>query len=150
VSHCGRRTVSTHVQIVPLFLSRGLEVITRKNVSEEPIITSSLYLHAIELIVNALFYNPHLTIAFLDSRSATATFFQTWHHKVDRFNRVHDCKLGIMAICAILSELERLPDPVKEAVPSLLYIALRLFSALPKALHSTLVFDCGRHRTDDA
>jgi hypothetical protein len=118
---------------IPVFLNRAVELMTRKNVNEEPIITSALYLHALELIINALFYNPQLTIAFLDSRSATGFFFNKWAAKVDKFNRVHDCKLGIMAISTILSELDRLPDAMKEASASLIHVALRLFAVLPKA-----------------
>lgn len=121
------------MQIVPTILGHALTIITRQNTHEEPIITTTLYLHALELVINALFYNPILTIQYLDAHKQTQVVFEKWSKKLDKFFRVHDRKLGIVAVCAILASLPSLPAFV-EAGGHLLNIAAKLFEGLPDAL----------------
>ncbi|KAI9004065.1 putative nonsense-mediated mRNA decay protein [Gaertneriomyces semiglobifer] len=56
----------------------------------------------IEIIVNALFYNPSGTLAVLEERGATTAVFELWFTSLDDFRRVHDKKLSILALLAIL------------------------------------------------
>jgi len=124
--------------ILPILLNRTFSIITRQNESEEPIITNALFLHSLELIVNGLFYNPLLTIAILDHANLTAIFFTKWFANISKFTRVHDRKLGIMAIAAILEVLPSAPAAISQASTELLVGALTFFKDLPEAISARL------------
>lgn len=114
-------------------MQRALSVITRTDTEVEPIITSSLYLHSLELVVNTLFYNSTLALSLLDSQGQTAAFFQKWFAKIGQFKRVHDRKLGIMAIASLLQTIPSSSSNMGSEAVHLLQGALSLFKDLPKA-----------------
>lgn len=114
-------------------MQRALSVITRTDTEVEPIITSSLYLHSLELVVNTLFYNSTLALSLLDSQGQTAAFFQKWFAKIGQFKRVHDRKLGIMAIASLLQTIPSSSSDMGSEAVHLLQGALGLFKDLPKA-----------------
>ena len=125
-------------QAVPIILGRAVSIINRDNFDDEPIVTHPLFLHALEIIVTGLFYNPLLTIAFLEHMGALNTFFKLWFEHLAEFRRLHDRKLGILAICAMFDVLSSVPPAIGQASPQLLVAALDMFAELPEAMKGEL------------
>ena len=71
------------------------------------------------------------------------TFFDLWFAAINGENklpRVHDKKLSIMALCALMEMSPcAIPDSLKEGWPSVVGGALRIFKDLPKAVESELL-----------
>lgn len=109
--------------------------VMRENTNEEPVITPQLYLHSLELVVNALYSNPVLTIQWLDAHGQTQAFFERFHAKHKKFSRVHDRKLAIIAFTSLLEQIAAggLPS-IAAAAPQLLSMIIVLFQGLPKAI----------------
>jgi hypothetical protein len=58
-----------------------------------------------------------------------------WFSSIDSFSRVHDKKLSIAAIVALLSlNAEQVPVSVQQGWPRLLQGVVRLFQTLPAAM----------------
>ena len=111
-----------------------MSFLKRTDFDEEPIVTTSLYLHCLEVIVNALFYNAQLTISLLDLGGQTAFFFHQWLKKINKFYRVHDRKLSIMAIISMLHVLPVVSNSLGEGLYHLLVVAVKMFNGLPRAV----------------
>jgi hypothetical protein len=118
------------------FIGLAFPFITRTNVDDEPIVTKPLQLRCLELLVNTLYYNPVLAISIMDQNNLTSTFFQKWFSWFGDLKRVHDKKLSIMAICAVLQSLPQAPPVLSQASGQLLAGALTLFKELPSAIKS--------------
>ncbi|KAI9366005.1 armadillo-type protein [Zopfochytrium polystomum] len=57
----------------------------------------------LESIIHCLASFPVQSLAFLDSQKATSSFFFLWFRDIDQFARVHDIKLSILALSAIIT-----------------------------------------------
>jgi len=91
-------------------------------------------IHLIEMVVNAVYYNPILTLQVLESQGWTNKFFSLWFANVDSFQRVHDKKLSIAAIIALLNlDASQIPVTVQPGWPRLLTGIVTLFKTLPAA-----------------
>lgn len=91
-------------------------------------------IHLIEMVVNAVYYNPVLTLQVLESRGWTNKFFSLWFSNVESFIRVHDKKLSIAAIIALLNlDASQIPLSVQPGWPRLLAGIVTLFKTLPAA-----------------
>lgn len=68
-----------------------------------------------------------------------------WFSSIDNFTRVHDKKLSIAAIVALLSlNTDQVPVSVQQGWPRLLQGIVRLFQTLPAAMKSELKhLSCG-------
>jgi hypothetical protein len=86
----------------------------------------SFRVHTLEVIINALYYNPLIAFSVLEQHNATAAFFGLWFKNLDVFSRVHDKKLCIVSISNILEM------PVDSLPPSLQPGWLQLFEGLLK------------------
>jgi len=92
-------------------------------------------IHLMEMVINAIYYNPVLALHVLESKGWTNKFFSLWFSSIDGFSRVHDKKLSIAAIVALLTlEVGQVPPSVQQGWPRLLQGAVRLFQTLPAAL----------------
>ena len=99
--------------------------------------TKALKLHTLETVINCVLYNPVLAISFLDSRSWTMPFFQAWFKNVDAFNRVHDKRLSIFALCALLEvPSASLPKSLEGGWSFVMSALMKMFQTLPKAEES--------------
>jgi hypothetical protein len=117
---------------VPEFISLTMQVLT----NEEPKV-KSLKIHLMEVVINSIYYNPALALHVLESNGWTNKFFSLWFSSIDNFSRVHDKKLCISAICALLTlRAEDVPVSVQQGWPRLLQGVVRLFQTLPAALKS--------------
>lgn len=105
-------------------------------VSEEPKV-KSYKIHLMEVVINTVYYNPSLALHCLESNGWTNKFFSLWFSSIDSFTRVHDKKLSIAAITALLTlRAEDVPVSVQQGWPRLLQGIVRLFQTLPAALKS--------------
>ncbi|KAJ4305044.1 Nonsense-mediated mRNA decay protein 5 [Kalmusia sp. IMI 367209] len=115
---------------VPEFISLTMNVLT----NDEPKV-KSLRIHLMEVVINAIYYNPVLALHVLETNGWTNKFFSLWFSTIDSFTRVHDKKLCISAICALLTlKGQDVPVSVQQGWPRLLQGIVRLFQTLPAAL----------------
>ena len=80
-----------------------------------------------------------LSLQVLESKGWTNKFFSLWFSSIDSFTRVHDKKLSIAAIVALLTlNADQVPISVQQGWPRLLQGIVRLFQTLPAATKSEL------------
>jgi hypothetical protein len=70
------------------------------------------------------------------------TFFDLWFSAINsnesRLPRVHDKKLTIIALCALLEmPADAVPEGLREGWPGIVGGALKVFKTIPKALEGT-------------
>lgn len=117
---------------IPTFVTLPMEVLVS---AQAKTIVKSYRLHLVEMVVNALYYNPLLALQVLESNAWTNKFFSIWFGMIDNFRRVHDKKLCLAAICALLPiRADQVPHSVQTGWPRLLTGATYLFRTLPAAM----------------
>lgn len=121
-------------QSIPLFIELGMTVIDAGEAR-----TKSYRIHLMEMIINAIYYNPILSLQVLEAKGWTNKFFSTWFSSIDSFRRVHDKKLSIAAISSLLTlKADNVPASVQQGWPRLLQGVTRLFQTLPAAMKRKL------------
>ena len=124
------RPIDTYI---PTFISLAMEILA--NQSTKSSLVKAYKLHLIEMVINALYYNPILALQVLESRGWTNKFFSIWFGSIDNFRRVHDKKLCVAAISALLTiRGDQVPQSVQTGWPRLLTGATYLFRTLPQAI----------------
>ncbi len=99
----------------------------------------SYRIHLIEMVINAIYYNPQLALSILEMNGMTNRFFSLWFSNIDNFSRVHDKKLSIAAITALLTiHAQSVPHSVQQGWPRLMAGLAKLFQTLPAAMKSKL------------
>jgi len=95
----------------------------------------SYKIHLMEMVVNAIYYNPVLALHVLETKGWTNKFFSLWFSNIENFNRVHDKKLSIVAIVALI-ELppDQVPPSIQPGWPKLMSGIVSLFQTLPVAM----------------
>lgn len=125
-------------QYIPLFIELAMAVIDAGEAR-----TKSYRIHLMEMIINAIYYNPALSLQVLEAKGWTNKFFSTWFSSIDQFRRVHDKKLSIAAISSLLTmKAADVPVSVQQGWPRLLQGVTRLFQTLPAALKRTFSMLC--------
>lgn len=130
-------------QYIPVFISLAMQVL-----SNEEAQTKSYLIHLMEMVINAIYYNPGLSLQVLEGGQWTNKFFSTWFSNIDNFKRVHDKKLSIVAISALLTlRAEDVPASIQPGWPRLLQGVTRLFQTLPNAIkckcHRYITYSAG-------
>ena len=119
-------------QYIPLFIELAMNVIDSGDSR-----TKSYRIHLIEMVINTIYYNPLLSLQYMESKGWTNKFFSAWFSNIDNFKRVHDKKLSIVAISSLLTlKAEEVPVSVQQGWPRLLQGVTRLFQTLPAAMRS--------------
>lgn len=119
-------------QYIPKFVELGMRTLTNHELK-----VKAYRIHLMEMVVNAIYYNPVLTLHILESSGWTNKFFSLWFSNIDNFTRVHDKKLSIAAIVALLTlRADQVPTSVQQGWPRLLQGIVRLFQTLPAAIKS--------------
>lgn len=120
-------------EYIPEFIKLAMTVISSNELK-----VKSYRIHLMEMVINAIYYNPILALHILESNGWTNKFFSSWFSNIESFSRVHDKKLSIVAISALLTlRAEDVPSSVQQGWPRLLQGIVRLFQTLPTALKST-------------
>ena len=119
-------------QHIPKFVTMAMNVISSNEVK-----VKSYRIHLMEMVINAIYYNPILTLRTLESNGMTNKFFSSWFSNIENFTRVHDKKLSIAAISGLLTlRADEVPSSVQLGWPRLLQGVVRLFQTLPAAMKS--------------
>lgn len=93
--------------------------------------------YLLEVIINAILYNPVATLQYLDHCQFVTTFLEMWFNEADHFLRVHDKKLSILALMKIVQlPPEHVPHTFQQdgALAYLLKAMLKFFESLPEAM----------------
>lgn len=115
---------------VPTFVELAMSVLASNELK-----VKSYRIHLMEMIINAIYYNPLIALQILESNGWTNKFFSSWFSNIEGFTRVHDKKLSICAISALLTlNANEVPTSVQQGWPRLLQGVVRLFQTLPAAL----------------
>ncbi|KYG45707.1 hypothetical protein M433DRAFT_66708 [Acidomyces richmondensis BFW] len=115
---------------IPEFISLGMTILTNDELK-----VKSYKIHLMEMVINAIYYNPRLALNVLEANGWTNKFFSFWFSSIDSFTRVHDKKLSIGAITALLTlRSDEVPQSVRQGWPRLLQGIVRLFQTLPAAM----------------
>ncbi|XP_072048064.1 LOW QUALITY PROTEIN: importin-7-like [Amphiura filiformis] len=120
-------------QVVPLFIEVALNRLTREVKSTE------LRQMCLQVVVAALYYNPMLLLATLEkmtipntNEAVTAQFIKQWLHDTDCFLGLHDRKICVLGLCALMSLPQR-PPIVDECAQQFMPSLLILFRGLKRA-----------------
>ncbi|KAI0786127.1 ARM repeat-containing protein [Abortiporus biennis] len=117
--------------------------------------TTSLRLANLEVLINTILYNPVASLHIMETISpgTSRAFFDKWFEAInadDKLPRVHDKKLTILALCALLEmDPANIPEPVKEGWPGIVGGALKIFKAYPKAVAERKALEEYYHNDSD-
>lgn len=121
-------------QYIPEFVKLAMTVIS----SSEPKV-KSYRIHLMEMVINAIYYDPILALRVLELNGWTNKFFSSWFSNIESFSRVHDKKLSIVAITALMTlRADDIPSSVQQGWPRLLQGIVQLFKTLPAAQESKI------------
>uniref|UniRef100_A0A672IXS5 Importin N-terminal domain-containing protein n=1 Tax=Salarias fasciatus TaxID=181472 RepID=A0A672IXS5_SALFA len=131
-------------QVVPLFVAAALERLTRE------VKTSELRTMCLQVAIAALYCNPPVLLNTLENlrfpnntESITNHFISQWLKDVDCFLGLHDRKMCILGLCALI-DLNPRPEAVNHVADKLVPAAILLFSGLKRA------YACrAEHENDD-
>ncbi|KAI9486221.1 MAG: armadillo-type protein [Benjaminiella poitrasii] len=99
--------------------------------------TTEFKVHCIEVVVNCIYYNPALTLRILEENNWTQGFFSLWFNTLSKFSRVHDKKLVIVALCALLElPTDMIPASLQAGWSQILACIVSVFQTLPKAMEN--------------
>lgn len=101
----------------------------------------ALRVGVLNLLVNALLYNPTLALHVMDTNypGFAATFFTKWFEAINKGSqglpRVHDKRLSIVTLSALLGiRASEVPASLHSGWPAIVGAALTIFKELPAAL----------------
>ncbi|KAI9216203.1 armadillo-type protein [Blastocladiella britannica] len=118
--------------LVPHFLARAFALLLSNQIK-----TTHFLVAATEVGINALYYDPVLTLRIMEEHQWTGPFFAAWMQAVPKMSRVHDKKLGIIALCSLFRvPAAQLPPVVQTGLPQLLVALSTYLSTLPKAFEN--------------
>ncbi|KAK4674460.1 Nonsense-mediated mRNA decay protein 5 [Podospora pseudopauciseta] len=116
----------------------GFITIAMNVLSGQEVTIKSYKIHLMEMVINAIYYNPLLALHILETQGWTNKFFSLWFGSMESFTRVHDKRLCIMAIVQLITiPNEQIPASVAVGWPRLLKGITILFSTLPAAMKIT-------------
>nr|AAI55061.1 Ipo7 protein [Danio rerio] len=120
-------------QVVPLFVTTALERLTRE------VKTSELRTMCLQVAIAAIYYSPPLLLNTLENlrfpnntEPITNHFISQWLKDIDCFLGLHDRKMCVLGLCALM-DLEQRPQAVNQVAGQLLPAAILLFNGLKRA-----------------
>ncbi|PNP49445.1 hypothetical protein THARTR1_09767 [Trichoderma harzianum] len=114
------------------FINMAMNILAGQEVK-----VKSYKIHLMEMVINAVHYNPMLTLQVLETNGWTNRFFSLWFGSMSSFSRVHDKKLCIVAISALLGlNHDQVPASISVGWPRLLQGITELFRTLPSAMRN--------------
>jgi importin-7 len=100
--------------------------------------TRPLKIANLNVLVNAVLYNPGATLQVLEAQGATRRFFDVWFNAINvegGLPRVHSKRLSILAICALLEmDPSAVPHSLQEAWSGIVAGVLKIIRELPSAI----------------
>jgi hypothetical protein len=122
---------------VDTHLFRALDVIRVRLEDEEEYKKPAYKVFLLEVIINAIYYNPIATLRYLEHCNYLAKFLQLWFDEAEHFLRVHDKTLSILALMKIVMlPPEHVPASFRHegALKYLMKAMLTFFQSLPEAI----------------
>ncbi|CAN0425651.1 LOW QUALITY PROTEIN: importin-7-like [Lethenteron reissneri] len=120
-------------QVVPLFVEVVLERLTREVVSSE------LRTMCLQVVIAALYYNPPMLVGALENirpsngaESITSHFVTRWLDDTDCFLGIHDRKICILGLCALM-ELQQRPEAVGSVAAQIVPSLILLFQGIKRS-----------------
>jgi hypothetical protein len=130
--------VDTHIY-------RALDIVRAKLEDEEEYKKPAYKVFLLEVVINAIYYNPVATLQYLERSNFLQKFMQWWFDEAEHFLRVHDKTLSILALMKIVQLLVQLPSghvPAsfqnKDALTYFMRALLAFFQTLPEAISRTI------------
>jgi hypothetical protein len=118
---------------------------------EEDSLPAGFLITCFEVIINAIYYNPLLTLSFLEHINYTSTFFTKWFGALDKFKRVHDKKLCIVALLTLLEiPFENIPKTLQDGWGQIMFALINLFQTYPKAVEDRKKLEEDEENYEDA
>lgn len=100
-----------------------------------PCSVKSYRVHLMEMVINCIYYNPVAALQVLERHGWTNKFFSLWFSNIENFNRVHDKKLSIVAIVALIQlPPDQVPPSIQPGWGKLMSGIVSLFHTLPIAI----------------
>ncbi|MBN3288989.1 IPO7 protein, partial [Polypterus senegalus] len=119
-------------QVVPLFVEAALERLIRE------VKTSELRTMCLQVAIAALYYSPPLLLNTLENlrfpnntEPITNHFISQWLNDVDCFLGLHDRKMCVLGLCALI-DLEQRPQVLNQVAGQLLPATILLFNGLKR------------------
>ncbi|KAF8576887.1 ARM repeat-containing protein [Ramaria rubella] len=102
--------------------------------------TRALKVANLNVLVNAMLYNPAATLMVLEAQGVTRKFFEAWFNTVNTdtgLPRVHSKRLSILAICAMLEmDPSAMPPSLQDAWSGIMAGTLKIIRELPGAIEA--------------
>jgi len=115
----------------------GFLVMAMNILASQDVKVKTLRIHLMEMVINAIYYNPVLALQVLEAKGWTNRFFSLWFSSMGSFSRVHDKKLCIIAITALLNlNHDQVPASISVGWFRLLEGICELFKGLPNAVRN--------------
>ena len=125
-------TDSDGCQALSTFITTALKCM------DQPPETRALKIANLNVLVNAILYNPSVTLQVLEAQGATRRFFEVWFNTINAdggLPRVHSKRLSILAICALLEiDPAAVPHSLQEGWSGILAGVLKIIRELPGAV----------------
>ncbi|RKP10883.1 armadillo-type protein [Thamnocephalis sphaerospora] len=116
------------------YLGHFIDAALHYLLSEDGIKTGPFRIRCLTTVVTALLYNSTATLQLLEARQRTQAFFQIWFENLKKFKGMHDTKLCVMALCALLEKSDgQLPASVSASISHLLNGLISLLPTYEKA-----------------
>ncbi|KAJ2160790.1 Nonsense-mediated mRNA decay protein 5 [Coemansia sp. RSA 552] len=132
--------------MIPGFLSLAVTYLQ----SPEAIKTRKFLVTTLEVVLNALYYNPVITVGVLHRYQWTGPVFSLMVQNVDKFSRVHDKKLLIVGLTAILAVPgDQLPQELQSGLQQVFECVLHTFKSLGTAVEQREAFERMYEGEDD-
>jgi len=114
-------------QIVPHSIELGLN---RINIAK----SRNFKILLLEIVINSIYYNPTLTISYLDTKNWIDSFFNLWFGLLPYFKRLHDMRVSILALsCLFTLQFNSLPKSIQEQLNNIMTILLQLVYSFEEA-----------------
>jgi len=130
---------------VDTHLYRVLDVVRAKLEDAEEYKKPAYKVFLLEVVINAVYYNPIATLQYLEHANFLSKFLAEWMEEADYFLRVHDKTLSILALMKIVQlPPEHLPVGFQNegALQYLMKALLKFFESLPDAVKRTFRQRC--------
>jgi importin-7 len=122
---------------VDTYLFRVLDIVRTRLQDVEEYKTPGFKIFLLEVVINAIYYNPVATLTYLEHSNFLTKFLEQWFEEAERFLRVHDKTLSILTLMKIVQlPPEHLPVVFQNegALKYLLKAMLTFFRTLPDAI----------------
>ncbi|ORX59935.1 ARM repeat-containing protein [Piromyces finnis] len=136
---------------IPEFITLSHKYIETPVDEDEGSLPAGFIITCFEVIINAIYYNPLLSLSFLEHINYTSTFFTKWFGALDKFKRVHDKKLCIVALLTLLDiPFENIPKPLQDGWSQIMFALINLFQTYPKAVEERKKLEDDEENYEDA